>query len=410
MKRLLSCVLALWMGILACVPAVAEEEGLNLPWFMHGEEYSQILEEYDTYWTRDSEVVYRSYISKNVGLGHEMDSLLQFNQDTIRSFNDLIYELIVRHSFYGYTIYVTFTTKLIQSDVYTWKDDQGEIVISDEYYLIEMTYPDDNYRLILLNMYGEMDGGETITLRTIASTYVEEITDWSDYTYLGDLVARKDIFLKEEPISYSVRMAEISEGDSLTDCYLNSDGWVYCNYDRLYGYAPMEYLYDPDSSDLPDSDSSNYGDYGVPERTLSIDEMWASATSELTDEYGAYPASQACDGDLSTTWAEGVSGIGKDESLSIHFAPSYVTGFSIWNGYQKDSNRYYKNNRPSVMEVWADDAYMGRINLDDAMEEQSYGFGDPVYTSSLRFVIVSVYAGNAADDTCICEVSVQALD
>ena len=109
-------------------------------------------------------------------------------------------------------------------------------------------------------------------------------------------------------------------------------------------------------------------------------------------------------------WSEGVDGIGDGECLSIAFDTACVTGFSIWGGYQKDSYRYYKNNRPREMEIWSDDEYQGTIELDDEFREQSFSFVNPVYTSSLRFVIVSVYDGNECDDTCISEVSIRVQD
>lgn len=137
---------------------------------------------------------------------------------------------------------------------------------------------------------------------------------------------------------------------------------------------------------------------------------WNRFFKERGEETSTIRIEGACDNNLKTVWSEGVDGIGDGECLSIAFDTACVTGFSIWGGYQKDSYRYYKNNRPREMEIWSDDEYQGTIELDDEFREQSFSFVNPVYTSSLRFVIVSVYDGNECDDTCISEVSIRVQD
>ena len=458
MKRILVCVLTVLTVIFACIPAtIAEDDFPVLAWYMHGDEYIQTLDEYDRYFTREPAVVYMDRFGKGkVGLGPQMDGLIQRKRD-IYDTSGLAYELFVRQTFYRFSVMDSIQTSLVQSEVYCWKDARGDIAISDEYYLFKMVYLEGDYRLILVNMYAETDGGEEVNARTIESSFFEGIDDWSEFTYIGDRVTQGDLLLKESPDSFAAPMIVVSNGTYLSNCYANSDGWVYCEYEGLNGYILMGYLREPNGYERPDNDNdyddyngydydSDYGSYdydndyddydydndydgydyddyyddydrsdsdgtqGVTERTLSSSEMWAYATSELTDKYGTYPATQACDNNLNTVWSEGVDGIGDGECLSIAFDTACVTGFSIWGGYQKDSYRYYKNNRPREMEIWSDDEYQGTIELDDEFREQSFSFVNPVYTSSLRFVIVSVYDGNECDDTCISEVSIRVQD
>ncbi len=183
------------------------------------------------------------------------------------------------------------------------------------------------------------------------------------------------------------------------------------NYDYSYDYN-YDYGYDDDYSYGYGYDDGLGSDYWENKEItkLSNDKLWAIASSELTDKHGSYPASQACDGYVNTVWSEGVNGFGEGEWLEIRFNPTYILDFMIYGGYQKDSYRYYKNNRPRKIEVWTDDEYQGTIELDDDMAAQYFGFNNPVYTSSLRLKILSVYAGNECDDTCISEVCIFGYD
>ena len=233
--------------------------------------------------------------------------------------------------------------------------------------------------------------------------------------YLGERTivnCNEFVTLRSTPSTKAPAVTRVALGETV-QCYEYSSEFVYCYYNGLSGYILTKYISGMSSGSYGYGSGNGYDD-GLDDdfwvnkeiKMLSSDKLWAVASSELTDQYGAYPASQACDGYANTVWSEGVNGFGEGEWLEIRFDPTYILDFMIYGGYQKDSYRYYKNNRPRKLEVWTDDEYQGTIELDDDMAAQYFGFNNPVYTSSLRLKILSAYAGSEYDDTCISEVCI----
>ena len=91
-------------------------------------------------------------------------------------------------------------------------------------------------------------------------------------------------------------------------------------------------------------DSGGY--QAIPRQDVTV-----SASSELKDRYGKYPAVYANDGSSKTTWAEGVSGKGRTEWLEFSFPMHQVAGFTIRAGYHKSKDVYRKNARPREIYV-----------------------------------------------------------
>ncbi len=150
-------------------------------------------------------------------------------------------------------------------------------------------------------------------------------------------------------------------------------------------------------------DSSSYG-------TLSPSRVEVSASSELTDEYGAYPASNAADGNLRTTWAEAASGNGEGEWLSLSFPTQQILGFVIRAGYQKSQDVYKKNARPRRILIGVDGEAPVPLTLDDVRGPQLVLFDEPVTTGSLTVELSTVYKGSKYKDTCITDIGVIPAD
>lgn len=415
--------LALLLMMLLCVPAATGETYPNaaLAEIWWGESILQAYAERDSYFTRCSGVEYRkAFGGGEVDIGMEMASTIR--RKGCNDVGDLVYELLIAESFYPHSTTLAIKTALIDSEIYCWESD-GTVAFSDEYYLFSFQYLNGGSRLVLVNMYSESEGGESMELRTIETSYFEE-PDWSRMSYIGDLVVRSDKnapLLKEGPNMIETPRAAVPCGTYLSNCYAAANDYVYCIYEGMEGYLPMDYLREATAADVEDPygyydfgdyDDYDYGDYSsASERTLLPYEVHPFATSELSDKYGKYPADNAYDGDLKTTWAEGVYDEGVDETLGFYFdSDYYVTGITIWGGFQKDSRRYYKNNRPKQIAVWAGGEYQGNYFLDDAMTAQRIDFIDPVYADSVEIAIVTVYYGNECDDTCISEVDIHVLD
>ena len=146
------------------------------------------------------------------------------------------------------------------------------------------------------------------------------------------------VSLRKEADQNSERILKVGKGEVV---YVNGEygAWSLCLYSGRYGWIKTQYLRSVDpwfnraevyysniSCNEPENDSR---DYQYSERALSADEVEAYASSELTDAYGSYPAWKACDGYTTSTWSEGVSGVGRGEYLGFRFEPAYVTSLSI---------------------------------------------------------------------------------
>lgn len=114
------------------------------------------------------------------------------------------------------------------------------------------------------------------------------------------------------------------------------------------------------------------------------------------------------DGDTTTAWVEGVDGNGEGESITFTFGDLYVVSdIKIWNGYQKSEDLYYKNARPSELELEFSDGSTERISLQDmASGFQEFALERHV-TSYVKVKIVSTYDGSKYEDTVISEIELR---
>ena len=134
-----------------------------------------------------------------------------------------------------------------------------------------------------------------------------------------------------------------------------------------------------------------------------------TATSKLVERTVTHSPDRIIDQNYENAWCEGASGVGIGESVTIKLDYMYkVTGLEIWNGYQKDSDRYYKNARPSRIEIVTSSGTSQIFNLNDDYQGQGTGqilyFDEPVYTDTLTIIIKDVYKGTQYEDTLISEV------
>lgn len=130
-----------------------------------------------------------------------------------------------------------------------------------------------------------------------------------------------------------------------------------------------------------------------------------SASSHLSEKNIKHVPDRIMDGDMTTAWVEGADGNGEGESITFTFGDLYVVSdIKIWNGYQKSENLYYKNARPSELELEFSDGSTERISLQDiASGFQEFALERHV-TSYVKIKIISTYDGNKYEDTVISEV------
>lgn len=148
------------------------------------------------------------------------------------------------------------------------------------------------------------------------------------------------------------------------------------------------------------------GAAGSPVTDSAVETITASSYLE-EPQYGlSHGTANLMDGDLSTAWVESAEGQGEGEAITLKLNGTYeVSGFTIYAGYQKNGDIYAKNSRPARITVIFSDGSSQSMELSDINGPQKITFGKPVNTSSIRFVIDSVYPGNKYQDTAVSEIS-----
>ena len=138
--------------------------------------------------------------------------------------------------------------------------------------------------------------------------------------------------------------------------------------------------------------------------------VYASSTSELTPESNTiyYHAQNAVDGNVITSWQEGVKGIGDGERLKIEFRDNTkIRYMKLHLGNWRDLQRYLNNNRSKTMKIETEiDTEIDTYNFffEDKMEPVWLDFGREIETQHMSFILGEVYPGSFSDDTCISEI------
>lgn len=113
------------------------------------------------------------------------------------------------------------------------------------------------------------------------------------------------------------------------------------------------------------------------------------------------------DGQLWSSWQDGVDGDGIGENITFNFDRAYNVRYLILrlgNWYDTD-DYYYRNNRPSKMTfILGDDKF--DVDFPDQKTEFTLELSEDVEASGLQMIIDGVYPGTMYQDTCINEVDV----
>ena len=129
----------------------------------------------------------------------------------------------------------------------------------------------------------------------------------------------------------------------------------------------------------------------------------ASASSEIENKGKVYWASNAIDGDLTTSWQEDADDDGIGEFLMLYFDSEVeVELLCLRLGY---APYYERNGRHSELEFTFSDGSSTSCYFEDANRDVYIKFNRPVTTSFIKLTIQGVYTGSQWDDTCITEVT-----
>jgi len=176
---------------------------------------------------------------------------------------------------------------------------------------------------------------------------------------------------------------------------------------------------------------------------FSNDVFWG-ASSELDKgiyaDFGKYGSTKLADNDSTTCWAEGAEGDGSNEYILLTI-PGNTSKIEIRNGYQKNENIYYANNRPKNIDLtlyalyeppgYVTETYTGffisesifntSLSLKDKLGYQTIetGINWPDIISKLpydktfekdRFILkirlIDVYKGKKWNDACISDIKI----
>jgi hypothetical protein len=137
-----------------------------------------------------------------------------------------------------------------------------------------------------------------------------------------------------------------------------------------------------------------------------------------------YTVDKLTDNDFTTAWAEGAKGPGIGEYIEITFEKGFdVACIAAINGYSKNAETYYNNNRIKDLQI----DYVGRdgksinhnstiVSFKDLPYSKINGenfakmlsvigdFGDGESFKKIRLTIKSVYPGKKFNDTCLSEL------
>ena len=205
--------------------------------------------------------------------------------------------------------------------------------------------------------------------------------------------------LRAAPDTASQSLAHVPLGAQVL-AYGGEGDFYRVEYAGMRGYVHADYL----STEPAPFSMRLAGDPGYARLDTSAIEAYTS--SEQVDQYGYYAAANANDADPSTAWAEGVSGAGEGEWLSLFFSEQNVAGFAIRAGYQRSADTYNASGRPANIRVSVAGEADCTVALDDARGEQVVLFSYPVVTDYLSIEISSVYGGASNAYTCISDVRV----
>ena len=129
----------------------------------------------------------------------------------------------------------------------------------------------------------------------------------------------------------------------------------------------------------------------------------ASASSELFVTGWTYYVENVIDGDLKTSWQDGVEGDGIGESLTLYFGEvEEIDMLCLRLGYVP----YYETNgRPSKIEFEFSDGTVLQHSFVDENRDLYIKLSEPISTFFVKLTILAVYQGTEWDDTCITEVT-----
>lgn len=146
-------------------------------------------------------------------------------------------------------------------------------------------------------------------------------------------------------------------------------------------------------------------------------QIYAESTweSSIVEQKGTHnnSADVLVDGNLETSWQEGVDGDGLGESVMLDFGCDVeIMYIEMYLGNHRSDEWFYKNNVPQQVTVACYGLEDGSYEQFTVYKEEHQrgatcvAFNRPVNAQQVELFIDSVYKGSMYDDTCIAEIKV----
>lgn len=149
---------------------------------------------------------------------------------------------------------------------------------------------------------------------------------------------------------------------------------------------------------------------GTPDVSLlkEVSVISANATSTISQTKTNNNAMLLFDKKDDTSWQEGVSGYGINESVSFSFDDLHKVKYIAFKlGNWKNDKYYYGNAKPKTINLVFGD-YSGQVTFTGERKVEWVEVSPSVNADSMRLELKDVYPGTSWEDTCISEVTVYA--
>lgn len=118
-----------------------------------------------------------------------------------------------------------------------------------------------------------------------------------------------------------------------------------------------------------------------------------------------YSAKSAADGDITSSWQEGVEGLGEGTGIKLSLDGTHKIRYIVlYLGNWRSDEMWQKNARPSKLSINLGDNQAKDVEFSDEKKAFCLSFDEPVEASFVSLYIQAGYAGAKWNDNCISEV------
>ena len=150
--------------------------------------------------------------------------------------------------------------------------------------------------------------------------------------------------------------------------------------------------------------------FGKTAETQTLDDLVASASSELQGSGYTHLASFVLDGRMDTAWCEGAGGVGVNEWIRLERADGSkmeIGAIALTLGYHKSERILERNGWPYKLRIECEGGYQQDVVFTEYIDVAV--LDRPVETSWVKLTILEAAAGTHYEDTCITEIRLRGI-